>query len=249
MKKILIIFFVLCSATGFAQIKFNHFGLGFNYNGTGRVPDGFVKSNFDNSEDFPTTSEYGSLNRTFSAYEFGLKPTKYKSMFFDIDVLQGTEYAYVSDYRSTQMNDTNITQSTNLDITSSLIGVKAMARFTTPTKKRFFYNFGVGVEGLMAYDVDAEGYRSTSKNAWASSFFETTREEFHGEGLSSYSSLNLVQQVGLSYRLGKDESRFPLNQTYLETNFQIINNFTFMNDVVSKYRTYGLTLSLVYEVL
>ncbi len=233
---------------GFAQTQFNHFGLGFNYNGTGRVPDHLISSNFKEVTDIASSGTYGSLNRTFSAYEFGFKPANSKAVYFDLDLLQGTEYAYASSYSNTFDNDTNITQSTNLDMTSSLLGLKAMARFTTPAKRRFFYNFGIGVEGLLAYDIDAEGYRSMSKNHWPSSYFESDTENFYGEGLDSYSSANFVQQVGMAFRLGKDESRFPLNQTYLETDFQIINNFTFMNSEVAKYRTYGFTLSLVYEL-
>ncbi|NNJ54976.1 MAG: hypothetical protein HKP14_02520 [Bacteroidia bacterium] len=250
MKKIFILSLLVASQISYAQLSFNHLGVGFNYNGTGRPSSELVNSNF-NQEDIAFASSqgsYGSLNRVFSSYEFGLKPSKYNFLFFDIDLLQGAEYLYSSNYESYQINDTNFSRNSYIDISSSLLGTKFMARITTPYKRRFIYNFGLGVEGLLAYNIDAEGSQSTSKNHWPSSTYESNRESFYGEGLDTYGSVNLVQQVGLAFRLGKDESSFPLNQTYLETDFQIINNFTTMNKTWSKYRTYGLTLSLVYEI-
>ncbi len=250
MKKILLLSLLVASQFTYAQLSFNHLGVGFNYNGTGRLSSDLVNSNFDHEDVAFATSQgsYGSLNRVFSSYEFGLKPTKYPFLVFDFDLLQGAEYIYSSNYESYRIQDTSFNRSSNIDISSSLLGLKCMARITTPNEKRFIYNFGLGLEGLWAYNIDAEGYSSTSKNHWPSQTYEYTNESYFGEGLTSYGSLNLVQQVGLAFRLGKDEKSFPLNKTYLETDFQILNNFTSMSGNWSKFRTYGLTLSLVYEV-
>lgn len=232
-----------------AQSKLSGLGLGFNYNGTGRVPDNLIKSNFDQELFRDVVSNgYGSLNRVLSSYEFSFKPGKKEYFFVDVDVLQGAEYIYGSSYDNYMSGDTSINANISVDINSSILGLKAIGRFCTPVEKRFFYNVGIGLEGLMAYNVTASGSSYYSASDWSTGYFASSSENLDNKEVSGYFSYNLLQQVGAAYRLGKDESKFPLNKTYVELDFQINNNFTLMNDVLSKYRTYGFTLSMVYEL-
>ncbi len=249
MKKVFLFLLIIISNFSFSQVKFNHLGLGFNYNGTGQPPSGIVQSMYDESANYESFPDgYGNINRLFSSYEFGLQPANYDFVFFDFDLLQGVDYIYSSNYSNSTSNDTSINRSINLDMTSSLIGIKSMARITTPYKKRFFYNFGIGVEGLVAYNVDASGSARVSKNHWMSGFWDEEVVNLNSSSIDNYYNVGLVQQVGLSYRLGEDEKSFPLNQSYLELDFQIINNFSNINEEWFKYRNYGLTLSVIYEV-
>ena len=250
MKKVIYTIFALfTSHLLFAQSALSGVGLGFNYNGTGNVPTELVQSNFDQDVFRNVASEgYGSLNRVFSAYEFSFKPSNKEYFYIDVDLLQGAEYIYGSSYDNYSRGDTFFNTSTNIDISSSLVGLKAVGRFTTPTEKRFFYNVGIGVEGLMAYNVSASGNSYYSASNWGVGFDETKQENLQNDKVDGYSSYNLLQQVGAAYRLGKDESKFPLNKTYVELDFQINNSFTLMNSELSKFRTYGFTLSMVYEL-
>lgn len=248
MKKIFTVLALSFAINASAQVQFSQLGLGFNFSNTQRVPNNMLSSNFEGE----TISDgqfgnYGTINRVFSSYEFGLKPSNLKFMFFDFDLLQGTEFIYASDYSNRQNGDTSFRSSYNLDLSSSLIGLKGMVRVSTPSDKRFIYNFGIGGEGYLAYNVEAEGNKYETIEHWPTNFFVNNNESLN-EQKDNYSSYNLVQQAGLAWRLGKDEKSFPLNKTYLEGDFQIINNFTLMNGGWNKYRTYGFTLSLVYEV-
>ena len=230
-----------------AQVKFNHFGLGFNFNGSARVPSSLTSDKLTEIQR-PGAYSYGSVNRTFSAYEFGFNPTKLQALYFDVDLLQGTDYIYSSSYYDDYDGDSSFSYSSNYDAQASLLGLKAMARFTTPAEKRFFYNVGLGVEALYGYNVEESGSHYYYVNHYPSSYFYSEQESFRNANGDSYTGINLVQQVGLSFRLGKDEASFPLNRSYIETDFQIMNNFMMKGDEVHKFRTYGFTLSLVYEI-
>lgn len=250
MKKVFLITLTLLSSPFlFAQSALSGVGLGFNYNGTANVPSELIQSNFDQDIFRNVASEgWGSLNRVFSAYEFSFKPSTKEYFYIDLDVLQGAEYIYGSSYDNYSRGDTFFNTSTNVDISSSLLGLKVVGRFTTPIEKRFFYNVGIGVEGLMAYNVSASGNSYYSATNWQRGFEEIIQENLQNDKVNGYSSYNLLQQVGAAYRLGKDESKFPLNKTYVELDFQINNSFTMMNSELSKFRTYGFTLSMVYEL-
>ncbi len=250
MKKIIALsLLVFASQFLFAQSALSGVGLGFNYNGTGRVPDDLVKSNFDQSLFRDVVSNgYGSLNRVLSSYEFSFKPSKKENFYLDVDVLQGAEFIYGYSYGNYTNGDTSFNTSVNVDLNSSVIGLKAVGRFSTPVEKRFFYNLGLGVEGLRAYNVTASGSSYYNISNWVNGYYVSTSENLNNKDVAGYSSYNLLQQVGAAFRLGKDESKFPLNNTYIELDFQINNNFTMMNEVLSKYRTYGFTLSMVYEL-
>ncbi|MEY2923779.1 MAG: hypothetical protein RLZZ337_319 [Bacteroidota bacterium] len=250
MKKTILTAFII-SIFSFAngQSSLSGLGLGFNYNGTGRIPDDLVNSNFDEAKFRDVGTEgYGSLNRVLSSYEFSFKPGAKEYFFIDVDVMQGAEYIYGSNYDNYSRDDTFFSTSTNIDINSSIIGLKAIGRFTTPVEKRFFYNVGLGIEGLLAYNVTADGSSYYSASNWQRNYNVSESENIRSEAVNGYSSYNLLQQVGAAWRLGKDETKFPLNKTYLELDFQINNNFTNMNSILSKYRTYGFTLSMVYEL-
>jgi hypothetical protein len=249
MKYSITIVFLLVATLAFSQVEVNHFGLGLNYSNTQRVPSEFLQSTYDELPQLqPQGQGYGVMNRIFSTYEFGLKPAKLDFLFFDFDLMQGTDYIWDSYYDSYQNGDTNFYISSNVDIVSSLVGLRAIARVTTPSKKRFFYNVGLGFEYFLGYNADIDGNQSYSANSWINNYNVNINNQLRREEGEMYHTFGLVQQAGLAFRLGKDEASFPLNQTYLETDFQIINSFTQIDDQWGKYRTYGFTLSLVYEI-
>lgn len=249
MKYSITLVFLLAAQLAFSQLEVNHFGLGLNYSNTQRVPSAFLESTYKDLPDLqPLGQGYGVINRVFSTYEFGLKPAKFDFLFFDFDLMQGTDYIWDSYYDSYQNGDTNFYISSDVDIVSSLVGLRAQARVTTPSKKRFFYNVGLGVEYFLGYNADIDGSQRYSATDWTNNYYVNVNNQLRRQEGEVYHTFGLVQQAGLAFRLGKDESSFPLNQTYLETDFQIINSFSQIDDTWGKYRTYGFTLSLVYEL-
>jgi|AntRauTorckE5430_2_1112549.scaffolds.fasta_scaffold01266_2 hypothetical protein len=246
MRKIVLVFsfFMLMGIAANAQFKPFNASLGFNWNGTQRVPDEVPKAFFSDINFSNQFSVYTTLNRVFSEYGVGFKG-KRKNIYFDFSLLQGTDYinASESDYITT--NDTSYFSSTNYDVSSSLIGLRSAIRLSTPRDQRFVVHYSFGIEGLLAYDVDAEGQVwSRDRNFGASNETRTFIEpSFSG----SYGNASLVQNVGLAFKFGKDETKFPLNKVYIESDFQLLNNFTFIDGTSSQFRTFGLILALGYQ--
>ena len=227
-----------------AQLKPYNATLGFNWNNGQRIPDKVTEAFFKNL-DFPQQYNfYTTLNRVFSEYGVGFKG-KRKNVYYDFSLLQGTDYinSYGSDYVT--LNDTSYYVNSDYDISSALVGIRSALRLSTPREQRFVVHYSFGVEGLLAYDVDAEGRTTRRLSNFGSNDEERTFEEASFTG--SYGNANIVQNIGLAFKFGKDETKYPLNKAYIEGDFQLLNNFTFINGTTSQYRTFGLILALGYQ--
>ena len=246
MRKIVLVvsLFMLMGIAANAQFKPFNASLGFNWNGTQRVPDEVPKAFFSDINFSNQFSVYTTFNRVFSEYGVGFKG-KRKNIYFDFSLLQGTDYINASESDYITNNDTSYFISTNYDVSSALIGLRSAIRLSTPRDQRFVVHYSFGIEGLLAYDVDAEGQVwSRDRNFSASNETRTFIEpSFSG----SYGNASLVQNVGLAFKFGKDETKFPLNKVYIESDFQLLNNFTFIDGTTSQYRTFGLILALGYQ--
>lgn len=246
MRKIVLVvsLFMLMGIAANAQFKPFNASLGFNWNGTQRVPDEVPKAFFSDINFSNQFSVYTTFNRVFSEYGVGFKG-KRKNIYFDFSLLQGTDYINASESDYSTNNDTSYFISTNYDVSSALIGLRSAIRLSTPRDQRFVVHYSFGIEGLLAYDVDAEGQVwSRDRNFGASNETRTFIEpSFSG----SYGNASLVQNVGLAFKFGKDETKFPLNKVYIESDFQLLNNFTFIDGTTSQYRTFGLILALGYQ--
>jgi hypothetical protein len=187
---------------------------------------------------------FTTLNRVFSEYGVGFKG-KRKNIYFDFSLLQGTDYLSASESDYVTTNDTSYFTSSNYDVSSALIGLRSAIRLSTPRDQRFVVHYSFGIEGLLAYDVDAEGQVwSRDSNFGASNETRTFIEpSFSG----SYGNASLVQNIGLAFKFGKDETKFPFNKAYIESDFQLLNNFAFIDGTTSQYRTFGLILALGYQ--
>ena len=243
MKKIIIIsFWMACTFASNAQTKPYDATLGFNYNNSQRVPSSVIKSIFENPNN--RDAEHNTtLNRVFSDYGMGFT-TPRKQMFIDLSILQGTDYWYSNTYRSATSNDTNYTYYDYYGVSASLLGLRAGLRLSTPTDNQFFVHYSIGVEELIGYGVQAYG---TSTKRLSNSFEEQESYTLEPVFTGAYSSSNIVQNVGFAVKLGKDESNFPFNKVYVESDFQLLNNITFLNKNVSHYRTFGCIVALGYQ--
>jgi len=118
-----------------------------------------------------------------------------------------------------------------------------MARFSTPMDRRVFVSACIGTEFLGAYDVDANG----ETNAYGSNFQNRITSVFTSDAVSNYSSINLIQEIGLSFKLGKKDKNYPLDHVFVQSHFQALSNFTIIDGSTQRYRTFGLILAMAYE--
>tara|TARA_B110000114_G_C14734959_1_gene254800 strand:- start:132 stop:470 length:339 start_codon:yes stop_codon:yes gene_type:complete len=109
--------------------------------------------------------------------------------------------------------------------------------------RRVFVSACIGTEFLGAYDVDANG----ETNAYGSNFQNRITSVFTSDAVSNYSSINLIQEIGLSFKLGKKDKNYPLDHVYVQSHFQVLSNFTILDGSTQRYRTFGLTLAMAYE--
>ena len=240
-KTILILCWMACTFASSAQTKPYNATLGFNYSNSQRVPSSLIKSIFENPNN--RDAEHNTaLNRVFSDYGMGFA-TPRKQMFIDLSILQGTDYWYSNTYKNETINDTNYTYYDYYDVSASLVGLRAGLRLSTPTDNQFFVHYRLGVEELIGYGVQANG---TSTKRRSNSFDEQESTTLEPIFTGAYSSSNIVQNVGFAVRLGKDERNFPFNKIYVESDFQLLNNITFLNKNVSHYRTFGCIVALGY---
>lgn len=248
MKKVLVVLSLLATSTSYAQLHVNHLGLHFNFNLGYKVPNGLAQEFFD----IPLGSANAqlknvSVSRVMSDYKIGFNTTKYRFLQWEADVLQGVEFVdyYYSDY---QLSDSILSESISTNIEASLIGLRTMAKVTTDIDERFVFDFGLGVEGLLAYDLGANGYY-TQEVISSNNQFTTFQEKTYLEpnNIKRYGSTNLTQQAGMAFRLGKDETKAPFDKVMIETNFQIISNFTFASGDLYRYRTFGGIIGITYE--
>ena len=243
----ILITLLLFSVSSFAQLEpFNAY-LGFNWNSGLRLKDEVSEAFFNELELDNSYSSYTSLNRTFSEYGVGFK-TKRKNVYLDFSLLQGTDFINVNGSASKRENDTSYTIYTYADISAALVGLRSMVRLSTPAERRFVMHYSLGLEGLLAYDLDSEG----SILVRPSGFFNgnnsnEVRTILDPSFTGAYGNVNIVQNVGFAFKLAKDETKFPLNKAYVESDFQLLNNFTFIDGTNSRYRTFGLILALGYQ--
>jgi hypothetical protein len=245
MKKLIFLSILLYSGSAFAQLSVNHLGLNFNFNVGYRAPNRLIKEFYSiPGVNVSSSIKNVSVNRVFSDYKVGFNTTKYRFLQFEGNVLQGIEFI---NYYNSDGNFNSNTPSTSIStaIESSLIGLRTMAKASTDLERRFIFNFGLGIEGLLAYDLTKEGYTTE----WTSSNFGSNSERtfLESTAIKNYGSVNLVQQAGMSFRLGKDETKYPFNKVLIEVNFQIVSNFTFAGADVYRYRTSGGIFGLAYE--
>ena len=245
MKKLILLSLLFSSGTAFAQLSVDHLGLSFNFNASYRAPNQLVNEFYSvPGINVLSTIKNVSVNRVFSDYKVGFNTTKYRFLQFEGNLLQGIEFIdYYDSYRT--YNDSMQSRSISTSIESSIIGLRTMAKASTDLERRFIFNFGLGVEALLAYDLTTEGYIIE----WSNSDLWYNRERTYLEStaIKNYGSVNLAQQAGMSFRLGKDETKYPFNKVLIEANFQIISNFTFAGAEVYRYRTSGLVFGLTYE--
>lgn len=231
-----------------AQTKIDGVGVAFDVNGSSNMRsngiDNLLKESsipgFENGNDFWTT-------RLLTSYTMTLSNPEKDYLAWEIDLLQGQDFydSYSSEW--SESGDTSYSSYSNVYVAGSVLGLRTMAKLRTPSDKRFFYHFGLGAEGLYSYDVNTEGYRSESVSHWPSSYYYNTSERLDPKAIGNITSVNLIQQVGIAFRIGKNEESFPLNKTYIEADFQIMTNFTNINQDWTTYRGYGGSFSIVYE--
>jgi len=118
-----------------------------------------------------------------------------------------------------------------------------MARFITPMDRRVFLSACIGTEFLGAYDVESEG----QTNDYSSNFSHRTTSFFTSDAVSNYSRINLIQEIGISFKLGKKDKNYPLDHVYLQSHFQALSNFTLIDGSTQRYRTFGIILAMAYE--
>jgi len=245
MKKIFVASLLFFSVSSFAQLQVNHLGLNLNFNSSYSVPNDLINTFFVlPSVTSPGSPRDVSVSRVCSDYKIGFNTTKYKFLQFEADILQGVEFIYYSDYEY-NISDSIFSRNTSTDIESSLIGLRTMAKVSTDLERRFIFNFGLGVEGLFLYDLDKDGQIRIKERT--SNIFGTKNEYIAQRSTNNYGNVNLAQQAGMSFRLGKDETKYPFNKVLIETNFQIISNFTIAAGELYRYRTYGGIIGLTYE--
>jgi hypothetical protein len=186
-------------------------------------------------------------------YRFGFQLGK-KSIFrVEADILQGTEYFnYYEGYSETRSNqgiDTVINWGLYAHTSGFLLGSRLKMRLSTPTDKRFHLFTCLGIEALSVSNSHSDASTYTSRYIKGQSQFGVMREDqqLSTKLVPNYYSINLLQQVGLAFRLSKKEEFFPMNKTYIELNVSILSNFTTVNSIREFNRSFGANLSLIYE--
>ena len=250
--KLLITALLLCfCSVSFGQLTLSNAGVGFNFNNGQRVPNEAM-SKFFPEQNLAITGSYGTrLNRVSSEYKVGFKFENRKAVYLETSLMQGTDY-YDSYYSNSGIvQDSLLRLSTNINVNSSLLGLRLMARFSTPMDRRVFVSACIGTEFLGAYDVDANGqtnaYGSTHFIHVSSNFQNRITSVFTSDAVSNYSSINLIQEIGLSFKLGKKDKNYPLDHVYVQSHFQALSNFTIIDGSTQRYRTFGLILAMAYE--
>lgn len=233
---------LICSCT-FAQISLSNAGVGFNFNIGQRVPNNTMKKFFPDDNLSFKGSYNTSISRVFSEYRVGFDVEKRKTVYLEASLLQGTDYfdSYYSNYGV--LLDTFSNSNTSLDVNSSLLGLRLLVRFSTPVERRAFVSASLGAEYLGAYDIESTG----ETNSYTSSFRDRIAAPIRSDAISNYGSINLVQEVGVSVKLGKKDKNYPLDQIYVQTHFQTLSNFTLIDQSVQRYRTFGLTVAMAYQ--
>ena len=240
--KLLITALLLCFySVSFGQLTISNAGVGFNFNNGQRVPNKTMSKFFPDQNLAITGSYNTSLNRVFSEYRVGFKFENRKAVYLETSLLQGTDYydSYYYNYGTVQDSFSN----RNTNVNSSLLGLRLMARFSTPMDRRVFVSACIGTEFLGAYDVESEG----QTNAYGSNFSNRTTSFFTSNAVSNYSSINLIQEIGISFKLGKKDKNYPLDHVYVQSHFQALSNFTIIDGSTQRYRTFGLILAMAYE--
>lgn len=231
-----------------AQTKINGVGIAFDVNGSTNMKSGGIDNLLKESSipGFAAGNEFWT-SRLLTSYSMTLSNPDKDYLAWEIDLLQGQDFydSYSSEW--SEINDTSYSNSSNIYVTGAVLGLRTMAKLRTPSDKRFFYHFGLGLEGLYSYDVNTDGYRSESISHWPSGYYSSTSERLDPGAIDNITSVNLIQQVGIAFRIGKNEESFPLNKTYIEADFQIMTNFTNINADWTTYRGYGGSFSLIYE--
>jgi len=240
--KLLITALLLCFySVSFGQLTISNAGVGFNFNNGQRVPNKTMSKFFPDQNLAITGSYNTSLNRVFSEYRVGFKFENRKAVYLETSLLQGTDYydSYYYNYGTVQDSFSN----RNTNVNSSLLGLRLMARFSTPMDRRVFVSACIGTEFLGAYDVESEG----QTNAYGSNFSNRTTSFFTSNAVSNYSSINLIQEIGISFKLGKKDKNYPLDHVYVQSHFQALSNFTIIDGSTQRYRTFGIILAMAYE--
>lgn len=248
MRTIIILGAMLMGFSVFAQTKINGVGVAFDVNGSATMSSLGIDNLLKESA-FGNYQDENSLwtSRILTSYTMTLSNPNRDHFAWEIDLLQGQDFYYASNYEYRQSNDTNYNSSSSLDINGSVLGLRTMFKLRTPSDKRFFYHFGLGLEGLYSYNLKTSGYNSESIWHYPTDYYQNEYNSIDAEAVDNITSLNLIQQVGVAFRIGKTEASFPLNRTYIEADFQIMNNFTNINKELSTYRGYGGSFSLIYE--
>ena len=240
--KLLITALLLCFySVSFGQLTISNAGVGFNFNNGQRVPNKTMSKFFPDQNLAITGSYNTSLNRVFSQYRVGFKFENRKAVYLETSLLQGTDYYYQYYYNYGTVQDSFSNRNTNVN--SSLLGLRLMARFITPMDRRVFLSACIGTEFLGAYDVESEG----QTNDYSSNFSNRTTSFFTSDAVSNYSSINLIQEIGISFKLGKKDKNYPLDHVYLQSHFQALSNFTLIDGSTQRYRTFGIILAMAYE--
>ena len=249
MKKVFTIALVSMFMHANAQLSLSRAALGVNFNLGQRVPQKMVDPFFAEALSVES-SGFGyntSLSRVFSDYLVGFNTTKHKYLNWEFNVLQGTDY--LNSYRSTFINsgDSSYITSQSSDVSSSLIGIRSLARFSTPKDRRIFLTAGIGLEGLWAYDIDIDGSMRYTERERGTNQANETVVFIPVSDLSNYASCNIMQRVGMGFKLAKNETNFPLNHVYIGVDFQALSNFSVVDANLFRYRSFGAIFSLGYE--
>lgn len=231
-----------------AQFKVNGVGVAFDVNGSGTMKSSaLIKKLGSSNADLFSSEDPMYMSRIFTSYSLTLNNPVRDYFALELDLLQGFENIYGSNYNWSERGDSSFSTSVSYDLRSSTLGLRAIAKFRTPSKKRFHYHFGIGAEAIANYNVNTDASSSVSIYHWPSNYSYYESNEISTKAIKNYQSYNLIQQVGIAFRLGRDEKSFPLNNTYFETDFQIFTNFTALENEISTYRGYGGSFSLIYE--
>ncbi len=248
MKYVAIICLVFLGLESQAQLRINGVGVGFDFNGSGTMRSASLINLVTGSNaDLFDPDNRIFMDRFLTSYSLTLSNPERDFFALEFDFMQGFENLYGSDYSWTESNDTGFSNSVYFDAQGSTLGLRGMAKFRTPSKNRWHFSFGIGSEWLYTYGVRTTANSNVSVSHWPSSYYFSETNRLPNNAIGNYQSVNLIQQVGLAFRLGKDEKSFPLNNTYIEADFQILSNFTNIEDALSTYRGYGGSFSIIYE--
>ena len=250
MNKLLLLCLVLLSSTAFGQFGISGIGIGFTGYATTNMKskslsDQFLLESVGGREPLDQNIYH---SRALTAYSLVLSSPDKSFFALELDLLQGTEDIYSSKHNWRNNQDSNISESVTYDINGANLGLRSMFKLRTDPSRRFHYNFGIGLEAIYTYGLTIDGNYHYDVSHWPSSYFYSETENFGNDALENYMSYNVIQQVGAAFRLGKDDTTYPLNRTYVELNFHILSNFSTIAEDLSTFRSYGGSLRLIYEI-